>query len=175
MRRRWLWIVLALVVCLPIVEVTLFIALGNWIGYAWTLLILLAGFVLGVWLFRREGPRAIHAMREAQQENRPPGREMIDGALIALGGALMVFPGVASDVLGLLMILPPTRAGIRRIVVRMLENRLSPTVASQMLGPRRVRVRRAPRHGPAEPTADPEPIEGEILGPEDPGPRPPRG
>lgn len=174
MRRRWLWIVLALVVCLPIVELTLFILLGNWLGYGWTLLILLAGFVLGAWLFRREGPRAIQAMRRAQHDQRPPGREIIDGALIALGGALMVFPGVASDVVGLLMIVPPTRAMLRRLAVRVLEARLSPTIASQMLGPRQVRVRRTPRPDTSGDAADTEPIEGEIIGPDDPGPRAPR-
>jgi UPF0716 protein FxsA len=101
-----------------VVEIVALVALVSWIGIGWTLLVLLAGSVLGLWLARREGLRALRAMAEAARERRVAHVEVTDGLLIAVGGLLLIVPGLVTDVAGLLLLLPPTRALVRRRMVR---------------------------------------------------------
>ena len=106
------------------VEIVAVVALASWIGVGWTLLILLVGALLGLWLARREGLRALRAL--AERRARPPGGEHVeltDGLLVAAGGLLLVVPGLVTDVLALLLLLPPTRSLVRRRMVRAAEMR----------------------------------------------------
>ena len=130
MRRRIPWWVLAgLFVVVPLAELYLLIQLGQVVGPWWTILILLADGVLGSWLVKREGARAWRALTEALHSGRMPSRELADGALILVGGTLLVTPGFISDVLGLFCILPLTRPLARRALTRVISRRLSVTVA----------------------------------------------
>ena len=104
-----------------VVEVVAVVALGSWIGFAWTLLILLAGSVLGLMLARREGVRAAQALAEAARSRRVATSEVTDGMLVAAGGLMLFIPGLVTDVLGLLLLLPPTRALVRKRMVRSAE------------------------------------------------------
>jgi UPF0716 protein FxsA len=104
-----------------VVEIVALVALASWIGVAWTLLVLLAGSVLGLWLARREGLRAMRAMAEAARDRRVAHVELTDGLLVAMGGLLLLVPGLVTDVAGLLLLLPPTRALVRRRMVRAAE------------------------------------------------------
>jgi UPF0716 protein FxsA len=104
-----------------VVEIVALVALVSWIGIGWTLLVLLAGSVLGLWLARREGLRALRAMAEAARDRRVAHVEVTDGLLIAAGGLLLVVPGLVTDVAGLLLLLPPTRSLVRRRMVRAAE------------------------------------------------------
>ena len=106
-----------------VVEIVALVALASWIGVAWTLLVLLAGSVLGLWLARREGLRAVRAMAEAARDHRVAHVEMTDGLLVAMGGLLLLVPGLVTDVAGLLLLLPPTRSLVRRRMVREAERR----------------------------------------------------
>jgi UPF0716 protein FxsA len=60
----------------------------------------------------------------ALQAGRPPAREVLDGVLVIFGGALLLTPGFLTDILGLLLLLPPTRAVVRRILVRRFADRM---------------------------------------------------
>ncbi|HEY2204598.1 MAG TPA: FxsA family protein [Pseudonocardia sp.] len=104
-----------------LVEVAALAAVVAWLGLGWTLLLLLAGALVGMWLVRREGMRAALAMADAARSGRVAHAELTDGALIGLAGILILVPGVVSDVLGLLLVLPPTRALVRRRLVRLAE------------------------------------------------------
>jgi UPF0716 protein FxsA len=104
-----------------VVEIVALVALASWIGVGWTLLVLLAGSVLGLWLARREGLRAMQAMAEAARDRRVAHVELTDGLLVAMGGLLLLVPGLVTDVAGLLLLLPPTRALVRRRMVRAAE------------------------------------------------------
>jgi UPF0716 protein FxsA len=106
-----------------VVEIVALVALASAIGVGWTLLVLLAGSILGVWLARREGVRAAQALAEAVSNRRVPTAELTDGMLVAAGGVLLVVPGLVTDVAGLLLVLPPTRALVRRRLVRAAEKR----------------------------------------------------
>jgi UPF0716 protein FxsA len=118
-----------LFVAVPIAEIWLLIQLGQVVVPWWTILILHADGVLGSWLVKREGGRAWRALSEALSSGRMPSKELADGALILVGGPLLVTPGFISDVLGLFCILPLTRPLARGMLARTISRRLSVTVA----------------------------------------------
>jgi UPF0716 protein FxsA len=120
---------MAFVLLYLVIEIVALVALGSAIGLGWTLLVLLAGSVLGLWLARREGVRAAQALAEAVNNRRVPTNEITDGMLVAAGGVLMFVPGLVTDLAGLLLVLPPTRALVRRRLVRAAEER-SPELRS---------------------------------------------
>jgi UPF0716 protein FxsA len=120
---------MAFVLLYLVIEIVALVALGSAIGLGWTLLVLLAGSVLGLWLARREGVRAAQALAEAVNNRRVPTNEITDGMLVAAGGVLLFVPGLVTDLAGLLLVLPPTRALVRRRLVRAAEER-SPELRS---------------------------------------------
>lgn len=119
-----LGLLVVLFVVVPIVELWVIIEVGQAIG-AWNTiaLLLLVSFV-GAWLVKREGLGVIRRFRRQLDEGRIPGRELADGVLIIVAGALMLTPGFVTDVVGLLLLLPFTRAGIRRTVLRRLSSKV---------------------------------------------------
>lgn len=104
-----------------IAEVAAVWAVGSAVGFGWTILLLLAGAFVGSWLARREGGKAMTAFLGAARAGKSGHREVTDGMLIALGGLLILVPGFVTDVVGLLLLLPPTRALFRRRWQRKLE------------------------------------------------------
>jgi UPF0716 protein FxsA len=104
-------------VVVPIVELYVIVQVGHLIGVLPTLLLLFACSVAGAWLVKREGVKAWRAFRAATAEGRVPARETADGALVIVGGALLLAPGFVTDALGLLCVLPPTRALVRRLLL----------------------------------------------------------
>ena len=107
-----------------VVEIVALVALGSAIGLGWTLLILLVGALVGMWLARREGVRAAQAIAEAVTQRRTPHAELTDGMLVAAGGVLLFVPGLVTDVAGLLLLLPPVRHVVRNRLVRAAEARI---------------------------------------------------
>jgi UPF0716 protein FxsA len=110
--------VLLILLVAAFVELTVLVVVGNAIGVLATLGLLLLASLVGAALLRREGTRTLVAFNDALRTRRPPHREVIDGMLLAAAGALIVLPGFVSDVLGLLLLLPPTRALVRRRLLR---------------------------------------------------------
>lgn len=119
---------LLILLMLVVAEIYVLITVGSWIGAGYTILLLIASSLLGAFLLKREGSKALRALREAASTGRPPHREIADGILIFLGGLLMLLPGFLSDVLGVLCLLPPTRALIRRGAVEVAVRRLPATL-----------------------------------------------
>jgi UPF0716 protein FxsA len=110
-------------IVVPIAELYVIIKVGEAIGILPTLAILLADAVLGSMLLRHQGRSAWRRFNAAIAEGRFPGREAADGVMIAVGGTLLLTPGFISDVAGLLLLLPPTRALIRAGLFRYLRRR----------------------------------------------------
>jgi UPF0716 protein FxsA len=163
---------------IAVVELLVLVAVGRWIGAGLTILLLIATSVLGVWLLRREGARSWRAFRADLSEQRPPGRSATEGLLVLVGGVLMVLPGFVTDLVGALLVAPPTRRLAGRWAQAVLARRLTPSAVTSLFGPRTVRVRAGsprpappPASAPRQPSpADPvvsagEPIEGEIIDP----------
>jgi UPF0716 protein FxsA len=113
-----------LFIAVPLAELAVIIQVGQAIGVWWTIGLLLADSILGSWLMRLQGRIAWRRFNEALQAGRVPGREVLDGALVIFGGALLLTPGFITDVLGLVLLLPPTRALVRRVLTRRLAHRV---------------------------------------------------
>lgn len=142
-------------------EFAVFVLMTTWIGLGWTILAMLATSALGVILLGRQGTRVLADLRERARSRRPPGRELGDAGLVAVGGLLMVLPGFLTDVIGLLCLLPPTRGLVRAVLTRLALTRLP----DRMRGPVRVEsVRTAGVRAPQPyDTGAPLVIEGEIV------------
>jgi UPF0716 protein FxsA len=139
-----------LFVLVPIAEIYVIIQVGQEIGALWTVLILIADSLIGARLLSWQGRRAWAAFQSALTAGRVPHREVLDGVLIILGGAFLLTPGFITDAVGLLLLIPPTRAAFRRLLARMM---LRPT----RLGWARVVVGTPRGQGPRpQPTAHPE-------------------
>jgi UPF0716 protein FxsA len=113
-----------LFVVVPFVELYLIIQVGQAIGAVPTIALLLADSLLGSWLLRSQGRAVWQRFRTALASGRPPARETIDGALVIFGGALMLAPGFVTDAFGALLLLPPSRAAVRRAILRHARSRL---------------------------------------------------
>ena len=105
-----------LFIVVPIVELYIIIQVGQLIGLVPTLLLLVADAVLGALLLRHQGRGAWQRFNLALQERRFPGREVADGLMIAIGATLLLTPGFITDIFGLILLIPPTRAMIRRLM-----------------------------------------------------------
>ena len=116
---------LALFVVVPLVELYVIIQVGQAIGALPTIAILLADSILGSMLLRSQGRAAWRRFNAAIAQARVPAREVIDGVLIIFGGALLLTPGFVTDVVGVLLLLPPTRAVVRRLLGRRVAHRLT--------------------------------------------------
>lgn len=152
-RRRWpWWLLFVLFVVMPIAEIFVLIQVGQVIGVWWTIALLIADSIFGSWLIKREGGRAWRALTTSLNTGRMPAKELADGALILVGGTLMLSPGFVTDAFGLLLILPFTRPVARRILTRLVTRRL--LAASYSSG-------RGPRPGPPGGAV----VQGEVIDP----------
>src|SRR3982074_2168241 len=108
---------------------------GEAIGVLPTILLLLAGWPLGSWALRSQGRTAWRRLTAAIAEGRPPAREVVDGALVLIGGGLLMIPGFISDLIGLSLLFPPTRGLMRIVLVRNFPSRLVVRAARFAGGP----------------------------------------
>lgn len=111
-------LLLVLFVGVPILEIYVIIQVGQAIGALWTIVLLIADSIVGSMLMRSQGRAAWRRFQLALSEGRVPGREVVDGVLVIFGGAFLLTPGFCSDIVGAVLLLPPTRAVIRRLIVR---------------------------------------------------------
>jgi UPF0716 protein FxsA len=103
-------------IAIPIAELYVIMQVGNALGLFPTIVLLLFVSIAGAWLCKREGIRAWWRFRTALDELRVPAAEVVDGALVLFAGALMLTPGFLTDIVGLLLVLPPSRALVNRLI-----------------------------------------------------------
>ncbi len=101
---------------MPLLELWVILQVGDVIGGWWTVALLLADSIAGAFIVRREGRRAWTAFRDALSAGRWPADEVAQGALVLVGGALLLTPGFVTDAIGLAFVLPPTRALLARVI-----------------------------------------------------------
>ncbi len=123
-RLRLTRLAMAGLLLLPVVEIIVIVAVGQWIGGWLTFLLLVATSLLGAWLIRREGGRAWRALQQALRDGRMPAREIADGVVVLVGGSLLLLPGFVTDVLGLVLVLPFTRPVARSLLAAVISRRL---------------------------------------------------
>jgi UPF0716 protein FxsA len=107
-----------LFIVVPIVEIYVIIQVGQAIGAPLTIALLVVDSIIGSMLMRTQGRAAWRRFNEAIGAGRIPAREVVDGALVIFGGALLLTPGFVTDIFGAAFLLPPTRAVIRKLLVR---------------------------------------------------------
>ena len=109
---------IALFIVVPIVELWAIITVGGLIGVVPTIALLLLDSLLGAYLLRHQGRLSWAQFRSTLSAGRVPVTETADGGLVIFGGALLLTPGFVTDIVGLLLLIPGTRAIIRRVVLR---------------------------------------------------------
>ena len=146
---------LALFIIVPLAELYVILKVGDAIGVVPTILLLAADSVLGWVLLRSQGRSVWRRFNEALAAGRMPHREVQDGVAVIFGGAFLITPGFITDIVGLALLLPPTRALILRVARRLIARRMTAriTVApAQRPGRRDYDVEgTASEHRPAEP------------------------
>ncbi len=109
-------LLIILCIALPFAELYVIVRVGELIGVGPLLALLLAGSILGVLVLRHQGRGAWRRFNAALLERRFPGREIADGMMTAAGATLLVIPGFITDIFGLILLIPPTRAIARRLL-----------------------------------------------------------
>jgi UPF0716 protein FxsA len=113
-----MFLLVILFIVVPLAELYVIIKVGEAIGVLPTLALLFADAIIGSLLLRHQGRGAWRRFNEALAQRRFPGREVADGLLIVVGGTLLLAPGFITDIFGVLLLIPPTRAIARAILRR---------------------------------------------------------
>lgn len=118
---------------LPIVwllaELFVAVKVADAIGVLGMILLLIVSWPLGAWALRSQGGAAWRRLRTAASTGRSPGHEALDGVLVLIGGLLLIVPGFLSDLVGIFVLLPPTRSLVRRGLARHLHGRFAVSTA----------------------------------------------
>ena len=111
-------------IIIPLIELTILIEVGRYIGTADTILLVLVTGVLGIYLTKWQGFIIWRKVREELSRLHLPTDEMIEGVLIFAGGILLLTPGILTDLLGFLLILPWTRILFREKIKNKFKQRI---------------------------------------------------
>ena len=155
-----LLVLLVIFIVVPLAELYVILKVGEAIGAPLTILILAVDSIIGSLLLKSQGRAVWRRFNETIAAGGVPHREVLDGVMVIFGGAFLITPGFITDVIGILLLLPPTRFVIRRLLVRALGGRVAIGVAGT------ARRRRARTDFDVEGTATP--VDDEF------GPRTPR-
>lgn len=122
--RRWTALIGLALLIVPTLELAVVMAVGSQLGVWPTLGLLIAESIFGALLVGREGPRAWAALRQALRDGALPSGELADGALILVGGTLLLTPGFLTDALGFFFVIPFTRPIARNVLTKVLQRKL---------------------------------------------------
>lgn len=134
--------ILLILLTVPLIEIALFVTVGGAIGLGPTLLIVALTAILGAAMLRRQGAGALGALQAAMDRGEDPSGPLADGALLLLGGALLLTPGFFTDALGLALLSPAGR--------RALIGWLGPLIAARTVRMQAGRPRPAPDDAPID-------------------------
>jgi UPF0716 protein FxsA len=112
-----------LLICWPLLELFVAFEVSQLIGVTYTVLLILLSVPVGIWAVRSQGRAVWRRLADGAAIGKPPARAVLDGALVLIGGVLFILPGFVSDVFGALLLLPPSRAGLRRLLARNFHGR----------------------------------------------------
>jgi UPF0716 protein FxsA len=129
-------LLVVLFIVVPIAEIYVIIKIGGLIGILPTIALLILDGFLGAALLRSQGRAVWRRFNEALEAGRIPAREVFDGAMVILGGALLMTPGFITDVFGLLFLIPPSRAIFRGLVSKLAVGRAAFAVRTVKWGSR---------------------------------------
>jgi UPF0716 protein FxsA len=156
-----MYLLVLLFILMPIAELYVIIQVGGLIGVGPTIALLIADSLLGAVLLRSQGRTAWRRFQEALASSRMPAKEVYDGAAIIFGGALLLTPGFITDVFGFIMLLPPTRAMLRRFLTG-VARRYGPARSVFFIYDRRPRAWRREPGTTSPPRASTQPPRGDY-------------
>ena len=113
-----------LFVIVPLLELALLIQIGQVVGFLPTMVLVVATGIVGAWLARLEGLKTLWKLRDDLARGQLPGQAIIDGMSILVGATLLLTPGVITDFVGLILLLPPTRYAIQRFARNRLKQQI---------------------------------------------------
>jgi UPF0716 protein FxsA len=126
---------IALFVIVPLAELyVIFQVVGPALGAPLTIALLAADSLAGAWLMKSQGRAVWRRFNETMAAGKIPHREIVDGVLVIFGGAFLITPGFITDILGFLLLIPPTRSLFRRSLQRRLERRSATVVRDAAAG-----------------------------------------
>ena len=118
-------ILLLLFVGLPVVELSLLLRIGEWLGWSRTIALVLVTGVVGSSLAHQQGQSVLRRMQAEVAAGRTPGTQLGHGVMILVAGLLLITPGIITDIVGTLLLVPPVRAWIGRWLLRFLTRRFT--------------------------------------------------
>jgi UPF0716 protein FxsA len=115
-------ILLAFIIIVPALEIGLLILSGNTFGLIPTILLIISTGVLGAWLAKNQGSRAIQQVQYQISRGQMPGDIIIDGLCILVGGVLLLTPGFITDTIGFILLIPSTRKWLKPFIYKLLRD-----------------------------------------------------
>lgn len=105
----------------PFIELALLMKLNTYIGLGYTLLIVLSTGLIGAYLAKSQGKQILFRIKYEMAEGRMPGNELINGLCVLIGGVMLVTPGILTDTLGFILVIPITREFIKALIIKKLK------------------------------------------------------
>lgn len=118
-------VLLVLFIVVPLVELAVIVQIADQIGLGLTIVTLVLFSVAGAWLVKREGYGVLRRMQDQLDRGEIPTTELVNGVLVLVAGAMLLFPGFVTDTLGLLLLLPPVRAAVRTLLFKRFQHRVA--------------------------------------------------
>ena len=143
-----------LFVIVPLLELALLIQVGQVVGFLPTMALVVLTGVTGAWLARLEGLKTMWKLRDDLARGQLPGQAIMDGMSILVGGALLLTPGILTDLVGFSLLLPPTRHAIQRRVRERLEQGIQDGAIEMTVLGSRSWATRPPEGPPLEDSGD---------------------
>jgi UPF0716 protein FxsA len=109
---------LAVLLLIPLVDAIFLIVVADWLSWPVTVLLVVLTALLGTLFVRAEGRHTIRRFQGALTEGRLPADELLDGGFLIAAGALLLTPGLVTDAIGFLFVLPPSRYVFRGALKR---------------------------------------------------------
>ncbi|MCM3783208.1 FxsA family protein [Neobacillus mesonae] len=119
--RNWRW---ALLLLIPAVELFGFIWVSEQIGAGYTLLLIVVTSLIGMAMMQFEGRKVLQDTRNEMQNGLVPGRKMLDGLCVFIGGSLLIIPGFVTDIIGFTLVFPLTRPIYRLFLLKWIEKKM---------------------------------------------------
>ncbi len=132
-------ILFAVFLLVPLIEIAFFVLIGNAVGLWWTLAGVLVTAVVGSLVLRWQGFQLITEIRTSMGQGRLPARALADAMMVAIAGLLLLLPGYFSDLIGILLLIPPVRTLIYRFLASRVQVVSTAGAASYGFSQRRVK------------------------------------
>jgi len=120
-----LYRLLLLFIVVPAVELIILIQMGQWIGVLPTVGLIIITGIVGAYLTRQQGVQVWRRLQQELQSGQVPGEAILEGAMILVAGAVLLTPGVLTDALGFMLLIPPTRKLISGLVGRRIQRMMA--------------------------------------------------